>query len=75
VTTNIATGGDRIPVQVGRIPGKADAVHERGEMPADDADPTGEAGTVNNTRTENAHVGVQADAIVGGLIIDMRSRA
>lgn len=67
---NIATSG-YTPVQVGRIlPPETPEVN----TPEDDApeEKTPKApGTVTNVRAGNAHVGVQADVIHGGLNVRM----
>jgi len=62
--TNIASGNDRVAVQVGRVTDEDDgaAASERNE-------PSGGATTVENVRSGNARVRVQADEIHGGLRI------
>lgn len=60
---NVASGNDRVAMQVGRVLGR----------PVKPAAPSGETApstsTVVNVRSGNAQVGEQTDVIVGGLHI------
>ncbi|MEU8199326.1 hypothetical protein AB0C10_36635 [Microbispora amethystogenes] len=60
---NVASGDDRVAVQVGRVGGGKDKDKPAEKRPAGDGD-----GTVKNIVTGNAKVGVQAD-VVGNVTI------
>jgi hypothetical protein len=61
--TNIASGNDRIAIQVGHIGGGQVDDSEPDLEPADDD------GRVVNIRSGNARVGMQVDTIEGGLTL------
>jgi hypothetical protein len=62
---NIASGTDRIDVQVGYVTGRRDT----GKTPKDTGTTDTTAGRTENIRTGNARVGRQADEITGSLHI------
>ncbi len=62
---NIASGSDRVPVQAGQVKGRDDkAAPKRGKEK-----PASRGGKATNTRTGDATVGLQADEIVGDVVI------
>lgn len=64
MTTNHASDGDQVAVQIGRAGGR----RRRDEHQADDT--AGRTVTNTNIATGNAKVGVQADTVEGVLIIN-----
>lgn len=74
MATNHASGNDRVPVQVGRVAGRAKKPDSTSEQTTANQKPTKDTGTPTNIRSGDARVGVQADVIVGDLVIRMGKR-
>ncbi|MFY1597129.1 hypothetical protein [Micromonospora sp. WMMD737] len=62
---NVASGTDRVDVQVGHVAGRRDT----GKTPKDTSTADTTAGRTENVRTGNARVGRQVDEITGSLHI------
>lgn len=73
---NIASGDDRVPLQVGRIGGRAEGPDaERDESPAGEETTSRDGRRVVNVCGDDAQVGIQTDVVIGDVVINMPRRA